>query len=216
MSRCSCTSGSVPARTSSTSDAPTSTGSRTTRSWRSASSRPTSTPSTPGSPRLSPTPSRRWSDQGRSTRARYALPPVPSATRQVDSIPDETHALAEQPLALFGVKVLRTATVRADDPVPGHRSAVEREHPTDLPRRAGSDVLGDVAVGHDSTGWDRFDAAQDTQGERVRWRRVAQRGRRPVSATSLASGLAPSSTGTGGANAPVAARSPNASTIPRT
>lgn len=161
-------------------------------------------------------PSHRRSDQARGTEARCALPSVPPVTHQVDSVPDEAHTLAEQPLALFGVKVIGTATVRADDPVPGHRSAIERKHPTNLPRRTRSDVLGDIAVGHDSAGRDRFDAAQDALGERGRWCRVGQRGRRPVSPTSWASKLPPSSTGTGGPNAPVAARSPNAFTIPRT
>lgn len=149
-------------------------------------------------------------------QGRYALPPVPPGAREVDPVADETHTLAEQPLALLGIEVIGTATVRADDPVPGHRSTIERQHPTDLARCARPDVLGDIAVGHDSTGGDRFDATQDPLGERIRWGRVAQRGRRPVRATSWASGFAPSSTGTGGPNAPVTARSPNAFTIPRT
>lgn len=116
--------------------------------------------------------------------ASYGLPPVPSVAREVYSVAYETHALAEQPLALFGIQAIGAATVRADDPVPRHRSAVEREHPTHLPRRASPDVFGNIAVSHDSTGRNRLDAAQDALGERIRWCRVAQRGCRPVSATS--------------------------------
>lgn len=42
-------------------------------------------------------------DQERNIWARYGLPPVPSVAREIDSVAYETHALAEQPLALFGI-----------------------------------------------------------------------------------------------------------------
>ena len=144
-----------------------------------------------------------------------ASAPVPSVSGQVDPIADEAHAFTEQPLTLLRIEPLHAPAVRAHDPMPGHRSAVQREHPAHLPGRARAHELGNVAVGHDPTGRNRFDAAQDALGYRIR-RGFAQRGCRPVSATSRASVLALSPTVTGGSKAPVAAKSPKAFTTART
>src|SRR6185437_1104425 len=73
----------------------------------------------------------------------------------------EPHALAQQPLPLFGVQVLGARPVRPQHAVPRDRPAVLSEYPTDHPGRARTAVLGHVAVGHHLAGRDRLDARED-------------------------------------------------------
>src|SRR5882724_12449685 len=78
--------------------------------------------------------------------------------------------------------------------MPRHAAAVLSEDVPDLARCTRSDVLGDVAVGHDVAGRDRLDAGQDAMRELV----VHPRGGRPVSAISRSCAVASAGGSTGG------------------
>src|SRR5208282_169561 len=64
--------------------------------------------------------------------------------------------------------------VRVDYPPPGHRAAVDGQHPAHLPgARACAQVFGDVAVRHHPPGRDRVDHVEYQAGEVVGRRRSA-------------------------------------------
>src|SRR5580693_748379 len=62
----------------------------------------------------------------------------------------------------------RRGAVGVDHAPPRHRAAVDRHHPADLPgARSGTEVLGDVTVGHHPAGLDRVHHVERVAGEVV-------------------------------------------------
>lgn len=112
-----------------------------------------------------PCPVRRTRRVPRSRR-----PTVRAACRSAADAPPPTGRPAQR-RALVAVVAQRAQfvagqerAVRAYDPPPGHRGAVERHRPADLARSAVAQPLGDVAVGHDVSGRDQVGDVEDPLG----------------------------------------------------